>query len=232
MSNTPTIHNNAKYGDIAPFVIMPGDPKRAEYIAENFLEDVYCYNDVRGILGFSGTYKGVRVSVQGSGMGNPSMGIYSYELFKFYGVSHIIRIGTCGTCSNNLKLKDLLLVNSIDTDSNYNKILGVDNIYPSKYINDKIIDVSNEKNVNVTIGKVFCSDVFYENNNKFICDAVEMESTALFSNAIHLNKEASVLLSVTDNSITGECMSSFDRENNLNKMITLALDTFVVINND
>lgn len=239
--NVPTVHNEAKRGDIANTVIMPGDPLRAKFIAENFLKDVYCYNRVRNMLGFTGTYKGVKISVQGSGMGIPSMAIYSKELFDGYGVNNIIRIGSAGclvnskasNIANSIKLKDVLVAQNLDTDSNYlisNGIANNEVIKCSAELLNLLKKLDKEKNVGVKYGKIFTSDVFYKESYQLIelsqsdVMGVEMETLALYANAKLSNKNAIAMYTVSDNAITGEGISSEEREKGLDKMIKLALD--------
>ena len=236
MKNVPTAHNEAKLDDIANTVIMPGDPLRAEYIAKTFLKDVKCYNKVRSMYGFTGYYNGIRLSVQGSGMGCPSMGIYSKELFDFYNVKNIIRVGSAGALSTNLKLKDIVLASQDYTNSNYIKLVKNNYNVEQKYIEaSKLLlniaeDVAKRKNISYISGKVYTSDVFYSNINiqKKLAEqgilAVEMETAALYTNAFNSNKNALAILSISDNPITGEGLSSLDRQVSFNQMIELALD--------
>ena len=228
-----TPHNEAKLEDIASVVLMPGDPLRAKYIADNFLQDVKLVNTVRNMFGYTGTYKGKKLTVFASGMGMPSMGIYSYELYKFYNVEKIIRIGTCGVYTDKVKLFDVILVNNAYSDSSFAKVQNGYNdniISASKELNNKIKETGKNNNIDLVEGTIYSSDVFYKENDnyevlrdKYNCLGVEMESFALFSNAKVLNKEAACLLTVTDHFITKEKASSTDREKSLNKMIELAL---------
>lgn len=230
-----TPHIEAKLGDIADTVIMPGDPKRAQMIADNYLENAQLVTSVRGILGFTGTYKGKRVTVMASGMGCPSMGIYSYELYSVYHVEKIIRIGSFGAYTKNLNLYDVVLVDSSYSNSNYAYIqdgTNDDTLYPSKKLNEKIMDTAKRINMEIRTGKIYCSDVFYSERISYKemyevkgCLGVEMESFALFQNAKHLNKEAACLLTVSDNLETKEETSSLERQNAFTKMIVLALES-------
>lgn len=239
--NVPTIHNEAKLGEIANTVIMPGDPLRAKYIAENFLEDVYCYNKVRNMLGFTGKYKGIKISVQGSGMGVPSMGIYSKELFDGYNVSNIIRIGSAGclanknasNIANNINLRDILVAKTVDTDSNYllsNDIEDSLFFECSEMLLSLVKNIAKKVNIDIKQGKIFTSDVFYKDKGKLIqlskldVIGVEMETLALYANAKASNKNAIAIYTVSDNAITGEGITSQEREKGLNKMIKLALE--------
>ena len=228
-----TPHINALEGEIAKVVIMPGDPLRAKYIAENYLKDYKLVNTVRNIYAYTGYYNDKLVTVMASGMGMPSIGIYSYELYKFYNVEKIIRIGTCGVYTDKVKLFDVILVNNAYSDSSFAKVQNEYNdniISASKELNNKIKETGKNNNIDLVEGTIYSSDVFYKENDnyevlrdKYNCLGVEMESFALFSNAKVLNKEAACLLTVTDHFITKEKASSTDREKSLNKMIELAL---------
>lgn len=237
----PTVHNEAKQGDIAKTVIMPGDPLRAKFIAENFLEDVHCYNKVRNMFGFTGKYKGAKISVQGSGMGVPSMGIYSRELFDGYNVNNIIRIGSAGSLANpkaskitnSIKLRDIIVAKSVDSDSNYliSSDIG-DEIFPecSTKLLELVNGIAKKEDICIKSGEIFTSDVFYKDVSKLIelsktdVIGVEMETLALYANAKLSNKNAIAMYTVSDNPITGESISSEEREKGLRKMIKLALD--------
>lgn len=237
----PTVHNEAKKGDIAKTIIMPGDPLRAKYIADNFLDEVVCYNNVRNMLGFTGKYKGVRISVQGSGMGIPSMGIYSKELFEGYDVDNIIRIGSAGCLfnknaskvANSVKLRDILVAKTVYTDSNYIVTNNVeDKVFPecSEELLSMLNNIAKQEKIEVKCGEIFTSDVFYnslqnllELSKKDIL-GVEMETLALYTNAKIANKNALAIYTVSDNPITGDSISSEEREKGLNKMIKLALE--------
>lgn len=230
-----TAHIEAKKEDIASIVIMPGDPLRAKFIAETYLENYKLVNDVRGMLGYTGTYNGKRVTAMASGMGMPSIGIYSYELFKFYDVDTIIRVGSCGAYTDNLKLYDVVLTLSSFSESSYayNQNGCRDNILKSnEYINEKIRLKAKEKNINLIEGVIHSSDVFYrENDNfkeiyeKYNCIAVEMESFALFHNANVLNKKAACILTVSDHLVNHEETTSDERQTSFTKMIELALES-------
>ena len=226
-----TPHNEANKGDIAKTVLMPGDPNRAKFIADNFLEDVKLVNKVRGILAYTGTYKGKEVTVMASGMGMPSIGIYSYELYKFYDVENIIRIGTAGSYSKDLKIFDIVLVDEAYTKSTYAKIQGYesDTIKSSEKINKIIKETSNG---DINIGKVYSTDVFYtdEDINELTskgCLCTEMESFALFYNAHKLGKNAACILTISDNLVTHVKVTPEEREKSLNKMIALALNSVI-----
>ena len=229
-----TPHIEALEGQIAKTVLMPGDPLRAKFIADKYLEDVVQFNNVRNILGFTGTYKGKRISVMASGMGMPSIGIYSFELYKFYNVENIIRIGSCGAYTADLELYDVLLADAAWSESSFAKTQNGDNnsiLYPSKDLNNKIMDVAKELNIPVTKGMIHSSDVFYRENFKQYesirdehgCLAVEMESFALFHNASVLGKKAACLLTVSDNLVTMQETTSEERQNAFTKMMDIAL---------
>lgn len=230
-----TAHIEAKKDEIAKIVIMPGDPLRAKMIAETYLENVKCVTAVRGILGYTGFYKGKRITVMASGMGCPSIGIYSYELYHEYDVDTIIRIGTVGAYTKELDLYDVLLATSVYSDSSFAKIQDGttdDTLYPNSEVNNQIIKTAKEKQIPIVTGKIHCSDVFYSDviNYKkmyedFKCIGVEMESFALFHNANHLHKKAACLLTVANNFETGEETTSEERQKALLSMIELALET-------
>ena len=231
-----TPHIEAKKEEIKETVIMPGDPLRAKFIAENYLEDYKLINSVRGMLGYTGTYKGKEVTVMASGMGMPSIGIYSYELYSEYDVKNIIRIGTCGSYLEDVKIYDIILTDSCYSESSYAKTQNgsEDNIlYPSTYLNNKLLESAKNLNFDIKIGCVHSTDVFSkykENDNfkeliqKYNCIVTEMESFALFHNARVLNKNASCILTVSDNLVTYEETNSIEREKNLLKMIEIALN--------
>ncbi len=233
----PTPHIEANVEDIAEIVLMPGDPLRAKYIAEKYLENAVLVNKVRNMFCYTGYYKGVKLSVMGSGMGMPSTGIYSYELFKFYNVKTIIRIGSCGTYTNKLSIADVLLVTSAFSDSNYAKIQNNEDrliLNSDNEVNEEIRKTAILKNVELYEGTIHSSDVFYQekNNYKELVDkynvlGVEMESFALFHNANVLNKKATCLLTVSDSFVSDEKMTREEREKSLNRMIELALDSII-----
>ena len=227
-------HIESKLEDISSVVLMPGDPKRCEYIARKFLANSKIVNNVRGMTAYTGFYKSKKITVFPSGMGCPSMGIYSYELFKEYNVDTIIRIGTMGGYTD-LKLKDILLVDNSITNSNYGKYLcnyPNININGDMELNNIILNTSKELGLNIYNGNIYSSDVFYEQNNdfkdkvaKYNVLGVEMESFALFTNAKLLNKKAATLLMVSDSFIYPDKLSSLEREQGLDNLITLALET-------
>ncbi len=231
----PTPHNEAIEDDIAKTVIMPGDPMRAKYIAENYLDDYKLVNKVRGMYAYTGYYKNKRITVMAHGMGNPSIGIYSYELFKFYDVDNIIRVGSAGALTDKIKLKSVLLAEKVYSKSNYAKIQnGSDDIVlsSSEILNDQIISTARENNINVLKSVVYCSDAFYNETEKpnilfdeYGCSAVEMESFALFHNARVLNKRATCILTISDNLVTKEKLSAMERQTGFDEMIKLALNS-------
>ncbi len=234
-----TPHIESELNDIASIVIMPGDPKRAEYIAKNYLENYKLVNEVRGALAFTGYYKGKRITVFSSGMGIPSMGIYSHELFKFYNVDTIMRIGSAGSYTNNLKVNDIFLVNCTYSESNYGLYYSKtteNNIYPSIEINSIIKDTSKELNINIKEGKCHSTESFYTKDfniesftKKTNCECAEMETYSLFTNAKELNKNAACILTISDSLVTGESLSSKERETSFNDMIALALESTLKI---
>jgi len=233
----PTAHIEAKKEDIAKIVLMPGDPLRAKMIAETYLENYKLVNSVRNILAYTGTYKGKKVTVFASGMGNPSMGIYSYELFNFYDVEEIIRVGTCGAYQEDLKLYDTIIVDSSYSTSNYAKdsIGYQDNIINSSdELNDKLVLSANELGIEIKKGRIHCSDVFYKENNnfrelveKYNVLGVEMETFALFTNAYKVGKKATCILTVSDSLVTKQETSSEERQNSFHSMIKIALNSIL-----
>lgn len=238
-----TPHNEANLGDFAKTVIMPGDPKRAEFIANNYLTDSKLINDVRGMKAYTGFYNNKKISVMASGMGIPSMGIYSYELYKYYDVDTIIRIGSCGNYSEELRLLDLILVDRTYTESNYALTLNNENTHiakPSEEINLKIEETARNMNIKLKKGTTLCSECFdiymtdkskcferIPNDIKVI--GAEMEAFALFYNAKLLNKKAATILTVVDDEVHGDSATSQMREKALTDMIELALNTAVEI---
>ena len=234
------IHINAEKGSIAPLVLMPGDPLRAKYIAENFLTEAKEVCNLRNMLGYTGMYKGVRVSVIGSGMGMPSMGIYSWELFHYFNVQKIIRIGTCGVVSPDVNVPELILATSAYSESNFAYTFDdyKEHItYPAKELNEKIINTAKELNYTLHIGDVTTMDVFgpyidYDRVlNRMPKDlnviGEEMEAFGLFHIANHFNREASCILTAVDSKFSDVVLSGEMREKSLNDMITLALETII-----
>ena len=233
-----TPHNEANLGDISKTVIMPGDPLRAKYIAENFLEDYRLVNSVRGMFAYTGKYKGKEISVMAHGMGMPSIGIYSYELYKVYNVDNIIRIGSCGAYKPELKLFDIILSEAVFSESNYALTLNNEHChiaYPSPSLNEVIKNTAHENCISVAVGNTVCSDCFdfyMTDVNKFLeripSDfdplSAEMEAFALFYNAKLLNKNACCLMSVVDSKYITEIATPEERQTGLNNMIRLALE--------
>ncbi len=234
MAATPTPHNQATEGQIAKTVLMPGDPLRAKYVADTYLEDVTCFNQVRNMLGFTGTYKGKPVSVMGSGMGVPSIGIYSYELFNFYDVNNIIRIGTAGGLAPDVRLRDLVIGMGACTDSNYAaqfRIPGTLAPIADFGLLRKAVESAERLGYDYKVGNVLSSDVFY-NDDETVNErwasmgvlAVEMESVALYLNAIRARKHALCLLTVSDLPLSGEGLPAEDRQTSFTQMMEVALE--------
>lgn len=231
-----TVHIGANNDDIAKTVIMPGDPLRAKFIAERYLTDVKVINTVRNMFGYTGLYKNKRITVMASGMGNPSMGIYSYELYKFFDVDNIIRIGTCGSYKPEVKVFDVLLVDKSYSNSTYALNLmdyRGNNIESSNILNNIIKETANNKNININFCNIHNTDTFYNKDYSeylnYNCVGVEMETYALFANAKLLNKNASAILTVSDNLITKTEISSEEREKSTIEMIELALESILNI---
>lgn len=232
-----TPHIEAKKEEIAKTVIMPGDPLRAKYIAENYLENYKLVNKVRNIYAYTGYYKGVRITVMASGMGMPSIGIYSYELYKFYDVKNIIRVGSAGAYTDSLKLYDIVLATSSYSESSF--ALAQNNctkniLYSSIFLNEKIKEAAEKLKIKINPCVIHSSDVFYKENDNFRelyknyeCMACEMESFALFHNANVLSKNAACLLTISDNFITDEKTTSTERQNSFTKMMEVALEAAI-----
>ena len=234
MTNIPTAHNSAKAGDFAKTVLMPGDPLRAKYIAETYLENPRQVNAVRNMFGYTGTYKGKEISVMGGGMGMPSIGIYSYELFNFYDVDQVIRIGSAGAFQDNIKLMDVVIGMGACTDSNYAYQYGLPGTFAPiadyELIN-RAVETAKRQGTNVVVGNVLSSDVFYNamsNVNDLWRDmgvlAVEMEAAALYMNAAKAGKKALCMLTISDHLYTGESLSAEDRQLGFGKMMEIALE--------
>lgn len=232
-----TAHIEAKKEEIAKNVIMPGDPLRAKEIAEKYLENAKCINNVRGMLGFTGTYKNKPVTVFASGMGMPSMGIYAYELFKFYDVETIIRVGSTGAYTPDLKLYDVILANEAYSNSSFAKVQSNNTnqiLKPTESLNNKIKNTAEKLNMKLHTGRIHSSDVFYKENNEYQkmvkehnCICVEMESFALFQTADLLKKQAACLLTVSDSFVTKEETTSEERQKSFTQMIELALESII-----
>lgn len=233
-----TPHNTAEKGQIAKTVLMPGDPLRAKFIADTFLEDVVCFNEVRNMFGYTGTYKGKQVSVMGSGMGMPSIGIYSYELYKFYDVENIIRVGSSGAYTNQINLYDVVLADSAYSESSFAKTAfdyDGDVMEPSSQLNQKLIDSAAKLAIPMTVGRIHSSDVFYRDGGPgyqqihqetgSLC--VEMESFALFANAKHLNKHAACVVTISDSLVTHEATSAIERQKSFTNMMMIALEAAI-----
>ena len=228
-----TPHNSAKLGEIAKTIIMPGDPLRAKFIAENFLDDYKEFNHVRNMLGYTGTYKGKPISVMGHGMGIPSMAIYSYELYNFYGVENIIRIGSCGGYLPEMKLFDVILVEAAYSSSSFAKVAygyEEDLMYPDEDITRRLEDMANQKGRHIYKGIASSGDCFYydpsvKQKDPYDTIAGEMESFALFANARYLNKKAACLLTISDKK--GEVATAEQRQTAFKEMMEIALDTAI-----
>lgn len=234
----PTPHNSAAKGDIAKTVLMPGDPLRAEFIAENYLDDPICYNNVRGMLGYTGTYKGVPISVQGSGMGMPSIGIYSWELYNEYDVQNIIRVGTAGSIADKVGLRDVIIGISASTNSNYASQYRLPGIYAptaSWKLVSAAVKAADEKNSVYHVGNIFSSDTFYDDAEslaewqKMGVLAIEMESAALYMNAARAAKDALCILTVSDCPLKGLSTTAEERRSTFSDMMEIALETAVSV---
>jgi purine-nucleoside phosphorylase len=232
-----SIHIGAPKGAIADKILLPGDPKRAQFIAEKYLENAECYNEVRGMLGFTGTYKGNRVSVQGTGMGMPSHGIYVHELINQYGVKKLIRVGSCGSMQKDIKIRDIVMALSASTDSSLNQINFRGMSYAptaSWKLISQAESVSRELGIPVRAGNVLSSDNFYNEDPdiwklwaKFGVLAVEMESASLYTVAARFNVDALCFLTVSDHIVTREETTSEEREKTFTQMMELALETII-----
>ena len=234
MSKTPTAHNSAGKGDFARTVLMPGDPLRAKYIAETYLENPRQVTSVRNMFGYTGTYHGKEISVMGGGMGMPSVGIYSYELFHFYDVDQIIRIGSAGALQDHIKLMDVVIGMGACTDSNYAYQYGLPGTFApiADYeLMSRAIAAAKEQGTNVVVGNVLSSDIFYKQRED-VNDlwrsmgvlAVEMEAAALYMNAAKAGKKALCMLTISDHIYTGEALSAEDRQVGFGKMMEIALE--------
>lgn len=230
-NNTPTPHIGAKYGEIAETVLMAGDPLRAKLMAERYLENPVLYNEVRGMLGYTGTYKGKRVSVQGHGMGIPSIGIYSYELFNFYGVKTIIRVGSAGSMSPDLHIGDLVMAMGACTNSHYADQYNLPGTYAP--ISDfgllrAAVEKAEELGYRYKVGNIYSSDIFYDERQgtpewqKMGVLAVEMEASALYMNAARSGNKALCICTISDSMVTSEATTAEERQNNFTKMMDVA----------
>ena len=233
----PTPHINATPDQIAKTVLMPGDPLRAKFIAENFLEDAVLFNNVRGIHGYTGTYKGHKVSVMASGMGIPSIGIYSYELFNFFGVENIMRIGSAGAMQENIRVRDIVIGMGACTNSRYGEQFGLPGSFApiARYKMMKTaIEVCDELNATYHVGNILSSDTFYSDDtegsakwSKMGVMAVEMEAAGLYMNAARAGKNALAICTISDHLITGEATSAEERQNSFTQMMQVALETAI-----
>ena len=231
-----SIHIGAKENEIAETVLLPGDPLRAKYIAETFLENVTCYNEVRNMFGFTGTYKGNRISVQGTGMGVPSISIYIHELMESYHVKQLIRVGTCGAIQKDVHVRDVILAMSASTDSQMNRLTfgGVDYAPTANFeLLKKAYDSGLEKGLNLKVGNVFTADSFYNENAehekwaRYGILAIEMETAALYTLAAKFGRKALSVLTVSDHILTGEETTSFERQTTFQDMIEVSLEAAI-----
>ena len=240
MLSYPTAHIKATPEQIAKTVLMPGDPKRSELVAKKFLKDAVMFNDVRGVKGYTGTWKGVPVSVMASGMGMPSIGIYSYELYHGFGVENIIRIGSAGSMREDVRVRDIVLGMGACTDSAYGNQFGLDGSFAPICDFDLLeasVKISREKGFRTHVGNILSSDVFYDDNpdrnllwRKMGVLAVEMEAAALYMNAARAGKRALAICTVSNSLVTGEELSADERETTFGEMIELALDVAISFN--
>ena len=233
MASVPTPHNGAKLGEIAKTVLMPGDPLRAKFIAETYLTDTVCFNTVRNMLGYTGNYNGKRVSVMGGGMGIPSVGIYTYELFNFYGVENIIRIGSAGGIGDNVHVRDIVIGMGACTNSNYASQYNLPGTFAPIASYDllrRAVKISEELKINTIVGNILSSDTFYDDNENSLISwkkmgvcAVEMEAAALYMNAARAGKKALCILTISDCPFTGESLSAHERQIGFTQMMEIAL---------
>ncbi len=233
MASVPTPHNGAKLGDIAKTVLMPGDPLRAKFIADTYLTDVVCFNTVRNMLGYTGNYKGKPVSVMGGGMGIPSVGIYTYELFNFYGVENIIRIGSAGGIADHVHVRDVVIGMGACTNSNYAaqyRLPGTFAPIASYDLLDRAVKAAEKLKIHSLVGNVLSSDTFYDDDEGGLQSwkrmgvlAVEMEAAALYMNAARAGKNALCLLTISDCPFTGESLPAEERQTGFTQMMEIAL---------
>lgn len=233
-----SVHIGAKEGEIAETILLPGDPLRAKYIAETYFEDIVQYNEVRGMYGYTGTYKGNRISVQGSGMGIPSISIYVNELISSYGVKNLIRVGTCGALQKDVQVRDVILAQGSTTDSQMNRLIfgGIDYAPIADFeLLKTAYDIGTEKGLDMLVGNIFTSDTFYRDNAeevnallaKYNVLAVEMETTALYTLAAKFGCRALSVLTVSDHVITGEETTAEERQTSFHEMMEIALETAI-----
>lgn len=235
MDKTPTPHNEARLGDFAKTVIMPGDPKRARHIAKKFLTDAKLVNDIRGAQAYTGYYNGHKISVMSSGMGNPSMGIYCQELFNNYDVENIIRVGSCGTLSKDINLGDIIVALNCFTQTNFSNMFErkINNIDGSKALAKKAAETAKTLNIPVIVGKIYNTDSFYNDLNQTEnmlnndCAGVEMETAALYYIAQQFHKNALTICTVSDNLTTLKHLTAKERQTSFDQMLNLALNTAV-----
>lgn len=231
-------HIGAKKGDIAETILLPGDPLRAQFIAKNYLKDVIEYNQVRGMLGYTGYYKGKRISVQGTGMGIPSISIYVNELINDYNVNKLIRVGTCGAIQKDVKVRDMILAQGASTDSQVNRMIfdGIDFAPLANFsLLKNAYEIGENKGLHLRVGNVFTSDTFYRDNAQEVNEllakynvlAIEMETTALYTLAAKFNCQALSILTVSDHIITGEETTAHERQTSFNDMMEIALETAI-----
>ncbi len=231
----PTPHINvSEKGIIAETVLMPGDPLRAKFIAETYLEDAQQFNTVRNMFGYTGTYKGKKVSIMGSGMGMPSIGIYSYELFNFYGVKNIIRIGSCGAIQEDVKIRDIILGISASTNSNFASQYGLPGTFAptaSWELVSKAVKIAEDKGIGIKVGNILSSDIFYDDDKEVWKKwarmgvlAIEMEAAALYMNAARAGANALCVLTVSDSLVTHELTTAEERQTSFTSMMEIALD--------
>ena len=234
MNNIQTPHITAEYGKIAKKVLMPGDPLRAKFIAEEYLQEVECFNTVRNMFGYTGIYKGKEVSVMGSGMGMPSMGIYSYELYKFYDVDSIIRIGSAGAFRDDVHVMDIVIAMGACTNSNFAsqyKLNGTFSPIADYDLLSRAVEVAKGQNKKVVVGNVLSSDTFYNDDDdasfawkKMGVVCVEMEAAALYMNAARLNKKALCMFTISDHIYLDEILTAEKRQTGFSNMIEIALE--------
>jgi purine-nucleoside phosphorylase len=234
-----SIHIAAEKGQIAPRVLFPGDPLRAKWIAETYLSDVICYTEIRNMFGFTGTYKGERISVQGSGMGQPSASIYANELFTEYDVQTLIRVGTCGALTEAVKVRDVIVAMSASTDSQMNRLRfhGIDYAPTADYkLLRAAVDAAEAAGLNVHVGQVFSGDLFYNDRPDLVSRTaeygvlgIEMEAAALYTLAAKFGRRALGIMTVSDHLITHEVTSAEERQTTFSEMITIALDAAIEV---
>jgi purine-nucleoside phosphorylase len=233
MELVPTPHNGAKLGEIAKTVLMPGDPLRAKFIADTYLTDTVCFNTVRNMLGYTGNYKGKRVSVMGGGMGMPSVGIYTYELFNFYDVDNIIRIGSAGGIGDGVHVRDVVIGMGACTNSNYAAQYNLPGTFApiaSYGLLSRAVKAAEELKIKTVVGNVLSSDTFYDDNENSLLTwkkmgvcAVEMEAAALYMNAARAGKNALCILTISDCPLSGESLSAIERQTGFTQMMEIAL---------